>query len=127
MTTARTFTRFTLVQKLIASYAAMIFFTLAALIWATMGLYALNRTAREIAHTDLLVVTTLTKLRDSLLAQERYAGKYSILKGAEFVELFQRRAQEFEGLLQTLQQVRNREDHASYVDRKNGKFHDRQP
>ena len=87
--------RFTLVQKLVAGYAAMTLFTMAALISSIMGLYSLNRTAREIASTDLIYIDTVNKLRDSIVAQERYASKFAILKSPEFIGLFQRRESEF--------------------------------
>jgi diguanylate cyclase (GGDEF)-like protein len=91
--------KFSLVQKLLASYAAMTIFTMAALVSAILGLYSLNKTAREIANKDLVFIDSINKLRESIVAQERYAGKHSILKGPEFVELFHRREAEFQDLL----------------------------
>ena len=87
--------RFTLVQKLVASYAAMALFTMAALSSSILGLYSLNRTARDIAHNNLTFILSVNKLRDSIVAQERYASKYFILKSPEFFPLFQRRQTEF--------------------------------
>jgi diguanylate cyclase (GGDEF)-like protein len=87
--------KITLIQKLIASYAAIVCFTLAALVFSLYGLFSLNRTARDIANNDLTVISSLSRLRTSLLAQEGYAGKYSILKSAEFVALFQQRERDF--------------------------------
>ena len=98
--------RMTLIQKLIVSYATMAFFTMAALVSAIVGLYSLNRTAREIAHTDLTTISSLTKLRTSLLAQEGYAGKFVILKSAEFSDLFHQREREILAILRVLQQSR---------------------
>ena len=63
----------------------MSLFTTAALIFALLGLFSLNKTAREIASKDLVFIHSINKLRESIVAQERYAGKYSILKEAEFV------------------------------------------
>lgn len=94
--------RFSLVQKLIASYAAMTFFTMAALIFSIMGLYSLNKTARDIARNDLVLINSANKLRESILAQERYSGKYAILKSPEFMELFHQREIEFLNILRTL-------------------------
>ena len=91
--------RFSLVQKLLASYAAMTLFTMAALVFAILGLFSLNKTAREIANKDLVFIDSVNKLRESIVAQERYAGKFAILKSGEFVELFHRRASEFQYLL----------------------------
>ena len=99
--------KFSLVQKLIASYAAMTLFTMAALVFAILGLFSLNKTAREIANKDLVFIDSINKLRDSIVAQERYAGKYSILKGTEFVTLFQRREIEFNSLLSSFDKSRH--------------------
>ncbi len=97
------FGRLSLSQKLFTSYLAMAFFTIAALIFSSLGLLSLNKTAREIANNDLPVISSLIKLRTSLLAQEGYAGKYAILKGSEYVELFQQRENEFLGMLTILE------------------------
>lgn len=88
-------TRFTLIQKLIASYAAMLFLTTTALAFSVMGLYSLNRTAKEIAKTDLFIINSANHLRESMLAQERIAGKFAILKSDEFKLLYHQRQAEF--------------------------------
>jgi diguanylate cyclase (GGDEF)-like protein len=91
--------RATLVQKLILSYAAMTVFTIAALGNAIMGLYALNRITGTIVSSDLVAITTVGKLRDSLLAQEGYVRKFIILNGSEFKDLFLNHEQEFQASL----------------------------
>jgi len=83
-----------LIQKISVGYAAMALFTMAALVYSSLNLYALNRTARGIANKDLPVISSLIKLRASLLAQESHAGKYAILKDATFIELFHQREKE---------------------------------
>ncbi|GLI39216.1 diguanylate cyclase [Geobacter hydrogenophilus] len=92
-------TRFTLIQKLIASYVAMLFLTTTALAFSVMGLYSLNRTAKEIAKTDLFIIDSANRLRESMLAQERIAGKYAILKSDEFKLLYSQRQSEFLAIL----------------------------
>lgn len=91
--------RFTLVQKLIAGYAAIAFFTMAALVYSVMGLYSLNTTARDIAKNDLVFINTTIKLRESVLAQQRAVVKGVILKSPEFNQLYRERADEFQHLL----------------------------
>lgn len=95
----RTRTRFTLIQKLIVSYVAMLFLTTTALAFSVMGLYSLNRTAKEIAKTDLFIIDSANRLRESMLAQERIAGKYAILKSDEFKLLYSQRQSEFLAIL----------------------------
>jgi diguanylate cyclase (GGDEF)-like protein len=97
-------TRFTLVQKLIFSYAAMAFFTVGALVYAVMGLNSLHKSAREIADGDLVLIGLTGRMRESIVAQQRYAGKYAILKEAEFADLFRRREADLLGLIDQTQQ-----------------------
>lgn len=97
--------RFSLIQKLVASYAAMTLFIMAAMVFSILGLYSLNRTAREIAKRDLAVVDTVNKLRESIIAQERYASKFAILKSSEFAELYRKREKDFLETLRTFPQA----------------------
>ena len=87
--------RFTLLQKLIVGYAALTLFTLAALLFSARGLYSLNSTARDIATRYLPAINSLTDLRNSLIAQESYAGKYVIFKSSEFRDLFLKREKDY--------------------------------
>jgi diguanylate cyclase (GGDEF)-like protein len=105
--------KFSLFQKLLISYSAMALFTMAALLFALLGLFSLNKTAREIASKDLVFIDSINKLRESIVSQERYAGKYSILKGAELLELFRRREIEFQRTLDNLDKSRHLMDKQS--------------
>ena len=113
MTTRPSRKKFSLIQKLLVSYAAMTLFTMAALLFALLGLFSLNKTAREIASKDLVFIDSINKLRESIVSQERYAGKYSILKGAESVRLFQRREAEFQRILNKFDKSRHLMDKQS--------------
>lgn len=110
MSTKPSRNKFSLVQKLLASYAAMTLFTMAAMVYAILGLFSLHTTAREIANRDIVFIDSLNKLRASIVAQERYAGKFSILKGTEFVALFQRQEKEFQHLLSGFDMSRHSRD-----------------
>ncbi|HEX9023410.1 MAG TPA: HAMP domain-containing protein [Geobacteraceae bacterium] len=98
--------KLSLVQKIMLGFAAMAFFTMAALVFSFAGLYSLNKTAREIAGNDLVLLRSVGRLRQSLLDQERFAGKYEILKSPEFIDLFHKREVEF---LKTLQEMQQKE------------------
>lgn len=102
--------RFSLIQKLVASYAAMTLFIMAALIFSILGLYSLNRTARDIAKRDLAVIDTVNKLRESIIAQERYASKYAILKSGEFADLYRKRETDFLETLRTFPEAASRQE-----------------
>lgn len=96
--------KFSLIQKLVASYSAIALFTLTALVFSLSGLYSITRTAKDIARHDLLVISSTLQLRESLVAQERASGKFAILKTPEYIDLYRQRAQEFSEILQTLKQ-----------------------
>ena len=91
----------------------MALFTMAALAFSSLSLYSLNRTARGIANSDLPIISSLIKLRTSLLAQESYAGKYAILKDPTFIELFRQREKESLANLAVLNQLDSAHDSAS--------------
>jgi GGDEF domain-containing protein len=87
--------KLSLIKKLFIGYAALAFFTSAALLCSVGGIYYLNKTARDIANNHMPAISAIPKLRNSLLAQESYTGKYAILKSNEFKELFSKREKEF--------------------------------
>jgi GGDEF domain-containing protein len=87
--------RFTLVQRLIGSYAAVVIFSMAATCFSIFGLYSLNGIVRDIARNDFAFMRSAEGLRDSIDAQKRNAAKYSVLKSSGFRELYNRRRQEF--------------------------------
>ena len=88
------FSKLPLVLKIGAGYAAMAVFTMVALLFSSLNLYTINKTAREIATVDLPVISALIRLRGSVLAQESFAAKYTILKDPVFIELFRQRNRE---------------------------------
>jgi HAMP domain-containing protein len=99
--------------KIGAGYAAMAVFTTAAMFYSFMSLYTINKTARQIANTDLPAITTLIKLRSSLLAQEGFAGKYAIFKEATFIDLFRQRREDSIADLEALERTNSVGDIAS--------------
>lgn len=97
-------TRLTFVQKLILSHAAMALFTAGALVYAIMGLDSLHRSVRDIVSGDLVLIGLTGPMRESLEAQQRYAGKYAILREAEFADLFHGREADFQNLLDRMRE-----------------------
>jgi hypothetical protein len=102
---AARFSGLSLFLKVSAGYAAMATFTMAALIFSAYHLYSINRTAFAIANVHLPVLSAVSKMRASLLAQESFAGKYLILKDPAFVQLFHQRDQESRTSLSVLEGV----------------------
>jgi diguanylate cyclase (GGDEF)-like protein len=93
----------------------MAIFTMAALIFSFAGLYSLNKTARNIANNDLVLLRSVGMLRQSLLDQERYAGKYAILKSPQFIDLFHKRENECLKILQLMEQKEQEQGIAGIV------------
>lgn len=102
--------RLTLLQKLVIGYAALALFILAALFFSAGGLYALNNTAHDIATNHLPAMNSLTGLRNSLIAQEGYAGKYKIFGSREFQGLFQQSEKDFQEGLALLERTGQGDD-----------------
>ena len=100
--------KMSLFHKLIASYAAISFFALTALVVSYAGLYSLNATAREIVTRDFVLINSINKLRESVRAQHSYSAKFIILKGAEFRDLYLQRQAESREILLGLQNVSDR-------------------
>ncbi len=102
MAEKNTASKLTLINKLILSYAAIAFFTMAATVFSVFGLQSLNGIVRDIAINDLPFVKRTEILHDSLQAQERSAAKFSVLKSPEFKQLFDQRQKEFSTVIETL-------------------------
>ncbi|MEI6825810.1 MAG: HAMP domain-containing protein [Desulfuromonadales bacterium] len=93
------YTRLTLIQKLVISFAVSGLFMMASLVYSVISMSEIRLMEDEIAHNDLFVATTTLTLYETLLAQDRLIGKYQILHQPEFRELYQRNAARFsEGL-----------------------------
>jgi len=97
--------KYTLLQKLVMGYSALALFIMAALIFSAGGLYSLNRTARDIATNHLPAINSLTGLRNSLIAQEGYVGKYAIFRSSEYRDLFLQREKDFLAKLALLEKT----------------------
>ena len=96
--------RLTLVQKLIASFLLIGFFLIIAVIYAIMGLGTMRRMVGDIARNDLPAATAVITLQDSMQAQQRAVGRLQIFKQSEYKELYNRKSEQFQETLHTLQQ-----------------------
>ena len=96
--------RLSLVQKLIVSFALIGVCLITAVVYAIMGLGTMHRMVGDIARNDLPAATAALTLRDAMLAQQRAAGRFQILKQPEFRGLYNRHSEAFRRTLATLQQ-----------------------
>jgi GGDEF domain-containing protein len=97
--------RLSLIQKMIVSFALCGICMMAALVYAVVGLGTMHRMEEEIARNDLAAATTTITLREMLLTQERYVGRFLILRQPVFRELYDRNAEKFRSELASLQHV----------------------
>jgi GGDEF domain-containing protein len=102
MKTKITFPKMTLVQKVIAGYAVMAFFSMASLTASIAGIYNIAAIVRDMVRTDLAALQSIYTLREALTAEERYASKYIILRSPELADLFRKRGTEFTQTLSSL-------------------------
>lgn len=79
--------RLTLTQKLIISFAINGICMIAALSYAIGGLSTMRSMVDEIARNDIAAITAAITLRDTMLAQERTARRFMILRQPELVTL----------------------------------------
>lgn len=96
--------RLSLVQKLIVSFALIGVFLITALVYAITGLNTMHRMVDDIARNDLTAATATITLRDIMLALQRAAGRFQILKQPEFREIHHRQTETFRLTLNKLQQ-----------------------
>ncbi|RII31760.1 MAG: adenylate/guanylate cyclase domain-containing protein [Geobacter sp.] len=96
--------RLTLVQKLIASFVLNGICMITALVFAITELGTMHRIAADIAHNDLVSAVDTISLQETLLAQERAAGRFLILKYPEFKQLYESQADLFRQKLAAIQQ-----------------------
>lgn len=96
--------RLTLTQKLVISFAINGICMAGALVYAILGLGTMHRMVDDIARNDLAAATASITLRDAMLAQERTARKFLILKLPELRELHDGQAEKFRLRLAALQQ-----------------------
>ena len=97
--------RLKLIQKLIISFSISAVCMIGALMYTVSGLGAMHRSEVEIARTDLAAANLTITLREVLLAQQRYAGRYLILRNPEFSELYYRNGEKFLSGLTELKRI----------------------
>jgi len=102
--------RLSLIQKMIVSFALCGLCMMAALVYAVVGLGTMHRMEEEIAQNDLAAATITITLREMMLTQERYVGRFQILRQPEFRELYEQNAEKFRSELASLQRVYQGDD-----------------
>jgi len=94
--------RLTLIQKMILSFLVSGVCLVSALLYAVLGLGTMHRMEEEIARKDLAAATTAITLRELMLSQQRYVGRYQIIPQPEFRELFEQNGEAFRSTVRKL-------------------------
>jgi diguanylate cyclase (GGDEF)-like protein len=97
--------RLTLLAKLVVSFFISVSCMMTALYYSVNGLRVMHRMETDIARNDLTAATLTISLRELMLAQQRYAGRFQILRQGEFRTLYDQNAEKFRGALAALKQV----------------------
>lgn len=97
----------TLVQKMILSFTLSGLCLIGGLLYSISGLGAMHKMEQEIARKDLKAATITIRLRELMIAQERLAGRFNILKLPEYRSIHDQNAEDFRAGLSDLKSVRN--------------------
>ena len=84
-----------LVKKLILSFALSGMCLMSGLLYAISGLGTMHKMEQEIADKDLKAATITIRLRERMVAQERMAGRFKILKLPEYKFIHDQNAGDF--------------------------------
>jgi diguanylate cyclase (GGDEF)-like protein len=90
---------FSLRQKIFLGYIVMISFTLLVGMYAIFSLKELNAITRSIVFNSIAINDKLTRLNDSILAQDLYEKRSLMLQQQDAENLFWTRSKEFRNLL----------------------------
>lgn len=90
---------FSLRQKIFLGYIVMISFTLLVGMYAIFSLKELNAITRSIVFNSIAINEKLTRLNDSILAQDLYEKRSLLLQQQDAENLFWTRSKEFRNLL----------------------------
>lgn len=97
--------RLRLITKLFISFAISVSCMMGALVYSVTNLGAMHKMETEIARNDLTAATLTISMRELMLAQQRYAGRFQILSQSEFQELFDQNAVKFRTVMDSLKRV----------------------
>lgn len=89
----------TLKQKIFLGYAVMISFTVIVGLYAIWSLNALNKITETVVYHDVAAQEKLTKLNDSILAQDLYEKRYLAFQDIDAEKTFWKRSSEFRSLI----------------------------
>jgi len=99
------FVSFSLKQKIFLGYISMILLTLIVCAYAIWSLQEVNKVTRAITFNDLSSGEKLSKLYDSIQAQDLYEKRFLTLHQHDAEDLFLNKGRDFKSLLAMLEQT----------------------
>jgi GGDEF domain-containing protein len=96
------FARLTIAHKMLLGYLSLVTLTVIVVVYALVSLQRINSLNRDIVKFHIPVAEAADRMLDTLLAQDTYEKRYLILRSADMRQLFEKRGEEFRGLLDAL-------------------------
>ena len=105
------FLRLSIAHKLIMGFMSVVLLVFIISIFTLFSLNRLDTLTTRILKTDVMIIDSIEKMVDAILAQDLYAQRYLILKNPGVLELFWEKDKEFQKLthgIQTIPEKRSR-------------------
>jgi GGDEF domain-containing protein len=99
------FFRLTIAVKMLIGYLGLSVVVILISAMTLLTLKKLNDINRDVISTDTPVIEVSDKLIDTILAQELYGRRYSILRSPELLDLYNKKTEEFNSRVEDLKQV----------------------
>jgi GGDEF domain-containing protein/CHASE3 domain sensor protein len=99
------FFRFTIAVKMLIGYLGLSVVVVLITGMTLLSLKRLNDITRDIILTEAPVIDISDKLVDTILSQELYGRRYSLIRSPEFLDLYNKKTVEFDSRLDDLKQL----------------------
>jgi len=105
------FYRLRIARKLMLGYSVLLVLLIGISVYALFNLNRLNEINSSILNTDLPVINTSEKMIGVIIAQERHAQRYLILKTSDELKLFRDKDKEFKQLTAQIRSLPDRKEY----------------
>lgn len=107
---ARLISRLSIANKMLLGYMTLVVLTVIVVAYALVSLQRINTLNTSIVKVDIIVEEASDKMLDALLAQDTYEKRFLILKSSDMKNLFIKRGKEFQGWLDILRNLPDRDN-----------------
>ena len=106
-----TFYGLNIARKLMLGFSVLLVLLVGISVYALFNLNRLNEINSSILNSDLPIIDTSEKMMDLILAQERYAQRYVILKTPDMLRMFWEKEVEFNQLVEDIRTLPGENDY----------------